>query len=161
MGWVVGAAGLVMGAAGSAASAKASKQQAASEKIAAEGEAIQLEDNARQTLAAGSFNSDRIKKKLDKILGAQRAQQAAGGGDTTDGSFMDVQADSVSEASIDQLLAMADAEDSARKDRLQAKTTRYSGVINSNAASNKAKAERISGAGTLLLGAADWRQKYG
>jgi hypothetical protein len=161
MGWIVGAAGLVMQGVGGASSAQASERQAQGELLAAEGEALQLEDNAKQTVAAGSFNSDRIKKKLDKILGSQRAQMAAGGGDTTDGSFMDVQADSVKEASIDQLLAMSAAEDDARKDRFQAKATRYSGVINSNAASNRAKAETIRGTGTLLLGAGDWAQKYG
>lgn len=157
------AGSLALGAYGISESAKAGRKQATAERVAADIEAQQLEARAKATLAEGSYNADRIGKKAKEILAARRAMAAAGNNSTTDQSEMAVQAESVREASIDQLLVMAQAEDDAKKDRYQAVVTRQTGQRQSQITRNRTKADTISGIASLAGQAAnfDWSQKFG
>lgn len=161
MTWVLGAVGLATQVAGGVASSQASEKTGRAQQAAAEGEATQLEKRAKDTVAAASFNTQTIKRKVDQILAAQRAQAAMGGGDTLDGSVRDVAADTVKQGTIDELLTMAQAQDDASTDRYQAAVTRRSGVTSNALAQDRAKAQMLSTGTTILSGAANWRQKYG
>lgn len=123
--------------------AKAGRKAASAADAAAQIEATQIEARAKATLAEGSYNADRVGKKAAEILAQRRAMAAAGNNSTTDQSEMAVQAETVREASIDQLLIMAQAEDDAAKDRYQAAVTRKTGKTQANIMRNKTRANTI------------------
>jgi hypothetical protein len=131
-------------------SAKAGRKAASAADAAAQDEALQLEARAKATLAAGSFNADRIGKRAKEILAQRRAQAAAGNNDTGGQSEMAVQADTIREASIDQLLTMAQASDDSTKDRYAAELTRKHGKAQAKVMRNQTRANTIvSSANTL------------
>ena len=157
------AGSLAVGAYGLSESAKAGRKAATSERVAAEQEAQQLEARAKATLAEGSYNADRVGKKASEILAQRRAMAAAGNNDTTDQSEMAVQAQTVREASIDQLLLMARAEDDAVKDRYGAEVRRKTGMRQSDIIRSQTRASTISSAASLMGQASkvDWSSAFG
>jgi hypothetical protein len=154
---------LAVGAYGLSESAKAGRKAASASDASAQIEAAQIEARAKSTLAEGSYNADRIGKKAREILAQRRAMAAAGNNSTTDQSEMAVQAETIREASIDQLLIMARAEDDANKDRYQAETTRRTGKSQANIMRNQTRAGSISSAASLANSASqvDWAQSFG
>jgi len=160
MAFVMQAASMALGVFGVSESAKATRKQAAATDQAAQIEAAQLEERAKATLAAGSYNSDRIKLKAQQILSAQRAQAAAGNNDTTDQSAREITKRTIQEASIDQLLTMAEAADDAKRDRYQADVTRRTGKAQAAILRSKARADQLTGYATILSQGADWASKY-
>lgn len=156
--WIFGAA---TGAVGSGMAHGAEQEAGRVGKIAADTEALQLDRRADDTRSAGTFNAQRIKREVDKILSSQRARAAATGNDTTGGSFAEIEKETIQNASIDQLLVMMDAENEARKDEYAAKVTRTTGKQNQRLAESRATARGIQGVSTLLDGAADWKSTYG
>ena len=122
MSWIVKAGGQVV-------SGNAAKALGKQQKALADDEALQLEDQAKGEVAAASFNASRIKKRAEEIMSSNRAAAAKGGGDTTDASVMAVQAETVKNATIDQLMTMVAAQERARMMRRDAKQTRAGGQI--------------------------------
>lgn len=169
VGWLASSAGAATLAAGSIAltaygmseSAKVNRKAASAEDYAAQVEAAQLEERAKATLAAGSYNSDRIKTKAQQILSSQRAAAAAGNNDTNDQSAAEITKRTIQESSLDQLLAMAEAQDDAKKDVYQAGIARKTGKMQADVLRNRARADLIGGAGTILGMGFDWAQSYG
>lgn len=141
-------------------SAKASRKAATAERVAAGDEADQLEARAKDTLATGTFVSEQIKAKAEKILSSQRAQLAAGG-DTTTGTAAEFRAEGLKNLSIDQLLTMAEASSDAAKDRKQATVTRETGRRMSDVRRSEAMATLISGTANVAGQSASWLEKYG
>lgn len=137
--------------------AKAGRKAAANERVAAENEAKQLEARAKATLAEGSYNADRIGKKAAEILAQRRAMAAAGNNDTTDQSEMAIQAETIREASIDQLLIMSQSEDDAIKDRYAAQVRRETGKRQSDIIRNQTKANTITSVSSTLN---DWAKMF-
>lgn len=84
---------------------------------------------AKGEVAAASFNSDRLGKRVEEILSANRAKAAKGGGSSTDASVLAVQGETVKEASLDQLMIMVEAEERARMMRRDARQIRAGGQI--------------------------------
>lgn len=152
---------MIFGAVGQGVNAGAANESARQTIIAAEGEAAQLEQRAGDTLAAGTFKADQIRKRAEEILSSQRAQAAAVGNDTASGSTLEFAKETVRNASMDQLLAMMDAQDDANKDRFAAKVTRTTGQRDARLTQTRAAAEGISTIGTIMGDAADWKSKYG
>lgn len=111
---------------GSQKDAKAQKVQGRMEKEAAYAEAAQMDQNARDTVAAATYNVGRIRAKANEILAAQRAEAAARGS-SGDGSARAIREKSIREATMDQLLVMAEAETTAGKDRYEASVKRKYG----------------------------------
>lgn len=157
------AGSLAVGAYGIAENAKAGRKAASSADAAAQAEAAQIEARAKSTLAAGSYNADRIGKRAKEILAQRRAMAAAGNNSTSDQSEMAIQAETLREASIDQLLVMAEAEDDARKDRYQAAVTRKTGRTQADLLRRGARADTIKGVSGLVGQASgiDWSQAFG
>lgn len=155
--------GLAMGAYGLSESAKAGRKAASSADASAQIEAAQIEARAKATLSEGSYNADRVGKKAREILAQRRAMAAAGNNSTTDQSEMAVQAETIREASIDELLILARAEDDAAKDRYQAAMTRKTGKSQANITRNQTRANTISGIASLANSASqvDWAQSFG
>lgn len=154
---------LALGLYGVSENAKAKRKAASAADQAAQIEAAQLEERAKATLAAGSYNAERIKLKAQQILSSQRAIAAAGNNDTMDQSAREVAKFTVQEASIDQLLTMIDAETDAKRDRYQAKVTRQTGKTQAGILRRQARADSISGVATLLGQASqtDWSKAFG
>lgn len=123
--------------------AKAGRKAASAQDAAAQIEATQIEARAKATLAEGSYNADRVGKKAREILAQRRAMAAAGNNSTTDQSEMAVQAETIRESSIDELLIMARAEDDAAKDRYQAAVTRKTGKTQANIMRQQTRAKTI------------------
>lgn len=138
--------------------AKAGRKAATAERVAAENEAAQLEARAKGTLAEGSYNSDRIGKKVAEILAQRRAMAAAGNGSASDQSEMAIQAETIREASIDQLLVMAQAQDDAVKDRYGAQVRRETGMRQADLIKTQTRAKTISSVAGL---ANDWVKTFG
>jgi hypothetical protein len=136
--------GFLWDAWGVAENAKAGRKAASAADAAAQNEAAQIEARARATLAEGSYNADRVGKKAREILAQRRAMAAAGNNSVSDQSEMAVQAETIREASIDQLLIMAQAEDDANKDRYQAAVTRKTGKTQAKIMRNETRARTIA-----------------
>jgi hypothetical protein len=142
---------------GAGAKYKASKREAEAynisaerAKVSAEAEARQLETRARQGVAVGTYNSERIAKRAKEILASQRAAAAAGGGDTTDVTVQAITDETIREASMEQILTMAEAEDHARQDRYAAAVTRVTGQQQARSYHAQASAAKLGGTATLL-----------
>lgn len=84
---------------------------------------------AQGEVAAASFNSDRISKRVEEILSSNRAKAAKGGGSSTDASVVAVQNETVKEASLEQLMVMVEANERARMMRRDARQIRAGGKI--------------------------------
>lgn len=143
---------------GMSETAKAGRKAASAADYSAQVEAAQLEERAKSTLAAGSYNSDRIKQKASWILSSQRAQMAAGNNDTNDQSAREIAKKTVQESSLDQLLTMLDAETDAKKDVYQAKVTRQTGKTQANIYRQQARAGTIMHVASM---ANDWAKAFG
>jgi hypothetical protein len=146
---------------------KAAKETAERAKTAAEAEARQLETRARQGLAVGTYNSQRIAQRAKEIMSSQRAAAAAGGGDTTDATVQAITDETIRNASMEQLLTMAEAEDSARQDRYAAAVTRVTGQQQARAYQQQGKAASYGATASLLSGFGDavssdsWKTTFG
>lgn len=165
MGFIVDALGMGVQYKSYEMQAKAAKTEGERALLAGEAEAKQLETRARQEVAVGSYNSDRIGKRAAQILASQRAAAAANGGDTTDATVQAITSETIREASMEQLMTMADAEDRARQDRYAAKVSRYTGASRNASARLEAKAARLAGTATVIKGLSEsansWATAYG
>jgi hypothetical protein len=145
--------------------AKAHQIEAANARVAAEAEALQLETRARHGLAVGTYNSQRIAKRAKEIMASQRAAAAAGGGDTTDATVQAITDETIREASMEQKLVMAEAEDRAKQDRYGAAVRRVTGKQQSDASMTQSKAAKLGGYATLLSSAGNayssWKSEFG
>lgn len=119
-------------------------------RIAADDEANQTEEMAKGEVAAASFNSDRLGKRVEEILSANRAKAAKGGGSSTDASVLAVQGETVKEASLDQLMMMVEAEERARMMRRDARQIRAGGKISEYQGKMAAWGAYAGAAGTVL-----------
>lgn len=146
--------------------ARAQEENAARAKLASEAEAKQLETRARQGVAVGTYNSQLVARRAREIIAQQRARAAAGGGDTTDATVQAITDETVRNASMEQLLIGAEAEDAARQDKYAAKVARYTGASQARSYQAQAKAAKLGGQATLLSGTGDllmnsWSKMYG
>ncbi len=110
-------------------SGNASKEAGKQARIAAEDEALQTEEMAKGEVAAASFNSDRLRKRVEELLSSNKARSAKGGGSSTDASVMAVESENVTELSLDQLMMKVDADERARMMRRDARQIRAGGKI--------------------------------
>lgn len=131
-------------------SGNAAKALGKQQKALADDEALQLEDQAKGEVAAATFNASRIKKRAEEIMSSNRAAAAKGGGDTTDASVMAVQAETVRNATIDQLMTMVAAQERARMMRRDAKQTRAGGLIAQYEGKMKAWGQYAAATATVL-----------
>lgn len=146
MGFIFEGIGAGLSFMGAGKEAKAQKEQGRAEKEAAYLEAAQIDANAKSTMAAATYNVGRIRKKADQILATQQAEAAARGS-SLDGSVRAIAAETIREASMDQLLTMADAETSAGKDRYEAEIRRKSGRTAEKLGGRRASATLLGGWG--------------
>lgn len=147
--------------------AKATNAQGQAVLTAAMGEAKQLETEAKREVAVGTYNADIINQRAKQILSSQRAAAAAGGGDTTDATVEAITGETVKNASLEQLLIMANAEDKARQGRYAASTARYKGAAGIDSARKTASAQKLGGFAQALSSTADminsgsWKSTFG
>jgi len=146
---------------GSVVSGNAEKAAAKQEMVIAKDEAAQLQEQAKGEVAAASFNSDRIRKRSEEILSTIKANAASGGQSSTDPSVLAVQEKSIKEASIDQLLTMAAAEEDARMLRREARQTIARGKINSYSRKVRAWGSYANAAATVLEQGENTGWKFG
>lgn len=149
MTWVLPAASLAMSAFGAIQKNKATRKAATETDLAAQFEASQLDQRAKDTEAVGSYRADRIASQVKKVLSTQRAV-AATNGTGGDQSTLAVQADSIQNASLDQIFEMAAAKDSASKDRIQAYETRRSGKAQAKNMRSQAKGQLLADTGSII-----------
>ncbi len=140
--------------------AKAYNISAERAQVAAEAEAKQLETRARQGVAVGSYNSERVTKRAAEIMSSQRAAAAAGGGDTTDATVQAITDETIRNAAMDSIMTMANAEDLARQDRYSAAVTRVTGKQQSDVYRTQSKAAKLAGTATLLGDLGNMWTKY-
>jgi hypothetical protein len=152
---------------GAGAKFKASREEAKAHTISAEraaasaeAEAKQLETRARQGLAVGSYNSERVTKRASEIMATQRARAAAGGGDTTDLTVQSITDETIREAAMESLLTMAEAEDHAKQDRYAAAVTRVTGKQQADAYKKQASAAKLAGTAQLMGDLSNMWSKY-
>ncbi len=157
---LIAGASIAVGAYGAYEQNRVTRKAAREEVLVAEEEAQQLDERAAQTLAAGSYNSDRIRTRAAEIIAEAKAKAAANGGDTTSGSALEIRKKSITESSIDQLLVMKDAADDAAKDKKQAKITRQTGQRMGDRLKSQAKANLVGDIATLAGKSASWKETY-
>lgn len=144
----------VASAASSVLGATGQLKQGKEARAIAESEAVQLEDRAQMSRAIGSRQAERIRKASDRIRARQQSLLAASGFSASDAGSIAIDAATVKESSISEMLAVAQAEDEARQDEERARLTRKAG--------KQAKQASYLAAGrTLLEGAVSWRERFG
>ncbi len=124
--------------------------------MSAEQEAIQIDRKARDVVGVASFNSDRIADRVKQIEAGNRAFAAKGGGSTTDASVMAVSDENIRSATMDQLLEMVTAQNSAKEIRYDADQVRSSGVVQYATTMAESGASLARGISTIADGASNW-----
>lgn len=117
-------------------------------------EALLLEARGRQALAIGSLQAQRLKKANNRVIARQRAVLAASGFSATDVGASYLTEQTVQEATIEQLLAAAQAEDEYKFDMWRARLRRAQG-------SDAARAARTNAGTALVSGLTSWRERFG
>lgn len=128
---------------------------------ASESQALQLDARAKQERAVGDYNMQRLKAANDRIRGRQTSLLAASGFSSDDVGASEIQDDTTKQASVNELLLLADAEDKARGDEFQAKLTRVQGQQQLTAGRSAYTKGILSAGGELVSGISSWRQLYG
>lgn len=124
-------------------------------------EAEALDIQAEQEVAAGSFNSQRIKRRAEEILAEMRAKASKGGQSATDATVVALERETVKNTSLDQLLAMAEAEERAQQIKHKAVVTRNQGDYMRYTGKVQQKAANLRAAGTILQGGMSWMDRFG
>lgn len=154
--------GWIFGAVGSGLSANQSIRQGEQSQDAADDEARQRRQQAKGEVAAASFNTERIRKKAEEYLKTQRSRAAVGGQSSTDATSVAIQAETVKNASIDQLLVMAEAEERARQMNIDAHQMEQSGQIDASSGQVRGFAHAMQGVSTIIGAFGDsWSNSYG
>jgi hypothetical protein len=117
-------------------------------------EALQFENRGRMTLAVGSVQAQRLRKATERVRSRQRAVLAASGFQADDATGRAIEDATVLEGSMQEQLAMAQAEDSYRQDMWRASLRRKAGK-------QERKASMYEAVGTLVNGAISWRDRFG
>lgn len=160
-------AGVAMMAAAGVSAVSGIQQGKYAEKVgkynqqAAYNEAESMEIQAGQEVAAGTHNAARIAKRAKEIMAQQRANAAAGGGSTQDASVQAIQSETVRNASLDQLLVMAGAEERAQQIRHGADVKRSEGDFALSQGKMKKQASYLDAGTTLLKAGVTWQEKFG
>ena len=128
---------------------------------AAKREAEALEIQAGQEVAAASMNSERIARRAREIMAENRAKAAAGGQSTLDGSVVAIERELVKNATLDQLIEIANAESRADQIRHKADTVRAQGHYDRWQGKVQQRAANLSAVGTLVQGGVSWYDKFG
>jgi hypothetical protein len=129
-------------------------QQGREAEAAAGAEASQFEARANQTRALGSLQAARLRKANAAILARQRAVLAASGFSASDVGATALTEATVKEATIEELLAVAQSEDEARQDEFRAKLRRAQGA-------DARSASKIDAGLALVSGFTSWRDRFG
>lgn len=129
------------------------KQGREAEAIA-QAEAGQFEARGRMSLAIGSRQAQRLKKATSKLRSRQRAVLASSGFQADDGTGRAIDDATVREGSMQELLAVAQAEDEYRQDM-------YRAALRRRAGKQARKASAYEAAGTLVNGFFSWRDRFG
>lgn len=141
-------------AAGTMLGARTQGRQAQEALDIGEAEASQFEARGRQTLALGSLQAQRLRAATDRIRSRQRAVLAASGFQGDDATARKIEDATVLEGSMQEQLAIAQAEDSRRQDMWRASLCR-------RAAKGEAKGRTLEAVGTLVNGFFSWRDRFG
>ena len=157
MSWVFEAGAQILGAIND-------RETGDAKKDAAYDEARQMEQQAEQEVAVSSFNVQRLKKRVEQVMSGQQAAAASGGQSSTDATALAIPHETVQNAGMDELLMMAEAEESARMLKKDAKQTRRSGeIVKSDY--NMRSFGKMLGAGATIVSAADdaggWSNLFG
>lgn len=120
----------------------------------ARAEADQYLRRGMMSRAIGSLQAQRLMRANQRIRGRQDAVLAASGFSATDPGAQAIVGETVSEMSIQELLAVTQAEQEARNDEYRAQLRRTQG--------REARAAGFGAAGLALVsGAASWRERFG
>lgn len=144
----------IFSAVGTMAGAAGQLKQGKEARAIAESEALQLEDRAQMSRAIGSRQAERVRKASERIRARQQSLLAASGFSASDAGSIAIDAATVKESSISEMLAVAQAEDEARQDEERARITRKAGK-------SAKQASYLAAGRTLIEGAVSWRERYG
>lgn len=150
MAWLAGVLNVV-GAGTGAAGSMASGREA---EAIADKEATQYEARATLTRAIGSRQAERIRKATERVRARARTVMAASGFSASDVTASEVDEAIVKEGSINELLAVAQAEDEAKNDDFRAKLRRAGG-------DGERAASYWAAGRTLIEGFSSWRERFG
>jgi len=145
----IAAATLLLAIGGAANTIRQGKLQ---EKAAKKAEAIDLQ-NAERAEVVAQDKAARIRRRGLLVLGEQRAQQAAGGGSVTSGSFLDIQQETTRAVETDALNAIFGGETERFNFQGRAARSRFEGV--------QAKQRSFASAGGQILGGVRQASKDG
>jgi hypothetical protein len=155
------AAGTAMSAYGSYREGESAVAAGKANRDAAYNEAKGLDIQAQQEIAVGSHNSKTIGLRAKEILARQQAEAAAGGGSTQDGTVVAIANETVKSSSLEQLLQMAAAEETAQQLVHKGQIVRRGGDQALADARESRRASRLKAATTLVQGGASWGQMFG
>lgn len=144
----------VAGAVGSGVGAAGQMQGGREGEAIANKEALQYEARATLTRAIGSRQAERIRRATERVAARARAVMAASGLSASDVTASEVDDAIVREGSVNELLAVAQAEDEAKNDDFRARLRRAGGE-GERAASTWAAGR------TLIEGFSSWRDRFG
>ena len=128
---------------------------------AAYAEAESMDIQAGQEVAAGTHQASRIAKRAAEIMAEQRVNAAAGGGSTSDATVVAVRNETVRNATLDQLLTMAGAEERAQQIEYGADVRRSEGDMEAITGRRNQTAAQIRAGNTLVSTVSSWAGKFG
>lgn len=134
--------------------ARAAAQQGRAQRQAAEIEAQQQEAHGRAELANASRETERLHRASERLRGRQSSLLAASGFSTSDrgsGDFLDA---TTQQATIQELLMIAQGREAMGQDMYGAQVSRWRGR-------NAERAGRMEATTTLVNGLSDWSRLYG
>lgn len=141
-------------AAGTLLTATGQLRQGQDASMVAESEAQQFENRGRMSLAIGSLQAQRLRKATERLRSRQKAVLAASGFQADDATGRAIEDATVREGSMQELLAVAQAEDEYRQDMWRAKLRRRAGE-------QERRSSMYEAAGTLVNGLFSWRDRFG
>lgn len=154
IGSVASTAGPILHAGSTLMQAFGSLEQGKEARKIAEAEAVQFEKRGRMSLALGSLQAQRLRKSTERVRSRANAVLAASGFATDDATGRAIDEGIVREGSMQELLAVAQAQDEHNQDMYRAALRRRAGKQAQSAAMYDA-------ASTLVSGAFSWRDRFG
>lgn len=158
---IASAAGTAMTVLGQRQAAKAELQAAAFEQEASRVEAIQMRQQAGQERANASMQSARMQRGRRVMESRQRVAMGGSGFRTDDVGASKMRGDLIKEASMQELLMMAQAEDTAQQLEWGADVKERYGRQAVSAGRMRANARMIDANAALLTGVSSWANLYG
>lgn len=159
--WIAFAIGSILSLVGTLSQASAMKAAGKASETIAMSQAKAMEQQAGQERASSQREALEARRQAKLVQSRARALAAAGGGDTSDPTVVNLLGDIDTEGELRALTALYQGEEKAKGLEYQAQVTKMGGIADYNVAKSKANAALVSTAGSIISQGSSLYAKYG